>query len=174
MGMPRDRIVVVGLLAVAGAGLVADRTIFRAEAQAAAEPVAEETSLAAAGVGKVQSAVAGLIRDQFREAFDTQFAAQADQIEFGPAVEWMSRQAAEQPAVVPGSVRTPQPVSQQGLPSLTVVMPTQSGGVAVIDGVRLAIGQTHPSGFRLVAVGDRSATIVRDGRTIELAMSVNR
>ncbi|RMH29870.1 MAG: hypothetical protein D6692_03150 [Planctomycetota bacterium] len=174
MGMPRDRIVVVGLLAVASAGLVADRTIFRAEARAASEPVAQETTLAAAGVGKVQSAVAGLIRDQFREAFDAQFAAQADQIAFGPAAEWMSRQAVEQPAVDTRSAQTPQPLSEQGLPSLTIVMPTQSGGIAVIDGVRLTIGQTHPSGFRLVAVGDRSATIVRDGRTIELTMSVNR
>ncbi len=174
MGMPRDRIVVVGLLAVAGAGLVADRTIFRTEAQAAVEPAPDQGPLAAAGVGKVQTAVAGLIRDQFKQAFDAEFAGQADKLDFGPAAEWMTRPVAQQPAVVPGSVRAPVPANPQGLPSMTVVMPTQSGGVAVIDGVRLAVGQTHPSGFRLVAVGDRSATIVRDGRTIELAMTVNR
>ena len=175
MGMPRDRIVVVGLLAIAGVGLIADRTVFRAEA-CAAEPVGTEPpSLAAAGAGMVQTAVAGMIRDQFRAAFKPGLADRAGELDFGPAAEWMTRQApAMPPSPAEGTPLVQRPAQEAGLPMLTLVMPTRSGGVAVIDGVRLGVGQSHPSGFKLLSVGDRTATILRNGRAVELSMTVAR
>jgi hypothetical protein len=49
-------------------------------------------------------------------------------------------------------------------------MPTRDGGIAVIDGHRMQVGQTHPDGYQLVGVDTRSVTISMGGSTAVLAL----
>jgi hypothetical protein len=49
------------------------------------------------------------------------------------------------------------------LPTLSAVMPAANGGGAVLGGKLLRIGQTGPSGYRLILVHARAVLVERDG-----------
>jgi hypothetical protein len=177
MGMPRERRIFVGLGAVAVAGLMFDK-VFLAPAGAAAAPA----EIAAAGpAGVVESAVAAAgsrLESGLREAIGRALAEHASEalpaMEFGPRAAWTERavpgvigQPAQTPAAAPAGEFLP---GLARVPQLSLVMPTSRGGVAVIDGQRLVVGQTHPDGFVLTGVQERSVTISLGGSTAVLSL----
>jgi hypothetical protein len=193
MGMTRERKVIVGIFGIALVGLGADRVFFSPSGAAAAMPTPAAASAAGPLAGLADSLTSGLrdsvqtkLRDTLQAKIESDLAEQAGSIEFGPAAEWLRQPAlaAAQPSGINLSVtpspsnavadRGPSPFAGAATPGLTTVMPTAAGGIATIDGVRLRVGQVHPSGFRLLSVGDRTATIERDGETLVLSMPLPR
>ncbi|MEM9372417.1 MAG: hypothetical protein AAGA55_02135, partial [Planctomycetota bacterium] len=120
--------------------------------------------------------------DVLANSVDQSLGENAESLRFGPAPEWLAS-ADPGPADEPGIdlsvtasdlTRTPARPEGSPTPGLTMVMPTSGGGIAMIDGVRLRVGQRHPSGFLLLSVGDRTATIEIEGERTVLAMPIPR
>lgn len=184
MGMSKERKVFVGLFAIAIGGFCLDRMVLAPSAAAAAEtPAAASVTSGLAGITdgvseKVSGTVRAALRDVLSSQIDESFGQQAGSLRFGPAAEWVNAVDLPTPGgdginltVTPADAGSARPAQTgSATPGLTMVMPTSSGGIAMIDGVRLRVGQTHPAGFILVAVGDRTATIERDGERTVLSM----
>lgn len=178
MGMPRDRKVMVGLGAVAIAGLMVDK-LFLSPSDAAADPVA----VAGSGVTPGTPAVAGMVparveagvREVMLRLFQAEGVEVPPQLQFGPDPAWTARPG--QPAVL-ASQPTAETIPASGgilpgltkVPALSLIMPTRDGGLAVIDGHRLRPGETHPDGYTLVSIQDRSVTITMGGSTAVLSL----
>lgn len=173
MGIPRERQVFIGLGVAAVAGLMFDKVVLSPTAAIASEApatasVAPAPALASAAAGKLQVG----LRDALRRAFEDYAGEQMPGLSFGPDEKWLvapdrpvaptaSTEAVEAPSlsVLPGlNVR----------PTLTLVMPTSRGGLAVIDGKNMSVGEVHPDGYTLVAVDARSVTIGYNGATAVL------
>ena len=181
MGMPRERKVLVGLGALAVAGLMVDQLFLQPD-EAAAGPHASAPEAASAG-GPVQAVAAAVgtrveagIRDAMTRALGDYAAESTPDMAFGPDPAWNERirDVLAQPAPADTEAApTPSGRILPGLnstPRLTLVMPTRDGGIAVIDGHRMRVGQTHPDGYRLEAVQDRAATISMGGSTAVLSL----
>lgn len=171
MAIARERLVFIGLLVVAGTGLVLDRAVLGPKpASAGVDGVAEPAVLAGASetvraaVGRASAAsIAGMF-----ERFSGQ---SVEGLNFGPEAAWTEREvldvvidAQQAPAVGATTVVPPDPSLARF--KLSLVMPTQSGGVAVINGDRMQVGQWHSDGFRLIHVGERSVVLEVDGRSV--------
>ena len=182
MGMPRERKVLVGLGAVALLGRGLDKAFLSsadAAAPAAAQAEAGLGSTTQSAVNAVAGRLQGGLRDAMTRMLEKHVAEAMPQMDFGPDPAWMQRLVAQTPLpdsaepapAAPRSVMTGVLPGLSGRPTLTLVMPTRSGGgVAVIDGHRLSVGQTHPDGYTLEAVHERSVTIAKDGATATLAL----
>ncbi len=186
MGMSKERRVFVGLFALAISGLAVDRVLLSPSEAAAAidpavqSPVGTVERLTGALAAQAGGATGERLQDIIAERIDESVAQQAAMLRFGPSPDWIAAPD-EVPSAgglidltsVPGSPgRVPTGNARAESHSLTMVMPMSTGGIAVIDGVRLRVGQTHPDGFALIAVGDRTATIERGGNRVVLSMPV--
>lgn len=179
MGMPRDRKVVVGLGAVAVAGLMVDK-LFLAPGDAAASPPAPSapaaTPAAPATAGLVTPRVESGIRDTMLRLFQTEGVDVPPQLQFGPDPTWTIRAeavpalAASEPLAEPAALSGGVLPGLSKVPTLSLIMPTRDGGLAVIDGHRLRPGEIHPDGYTLVAIQDRSVTIAMGGSTASLSL----
>lgn len=176
MGMPRDRKVMVGLGAVAVTGLMVDK-LFLAPSDASADTVAT------AGVAPGTPAAAGVaparveagVREVMLRLFQAENVEAPPQLRFGPDPSWTARSGAtavlaSNPAAEPTGVSAGILPGLSKAPTLSLIMPTREGGLAVIDGHRLRPGETHPDGFTLVSIQDRSVTITMGGSTALLSL----
>ncbi len=181
MGMTRERKVLVGLGAVAVAGLMFDK-VFLSPAEAAAGPEAPQAASAAGPVQAMATAVTSRVEAGIRDAMLRRLEAHVSEsqpdLAFGPSAAWTERltsalsagagvdeapaQVQAGPEFLPGIARRP---------TLTLVMPTRDGGgLAVIDGQRVRRGETHPDGYRVEHVSARSVTVTLRGSTAVLSL----
>lgn len=178
--MPRERQIVLGLGAVAVAGLMFDRVVLGpAESSAAETEVAsvDPTGVLQTAAATVGAKVETTVRDAMMRTLEDHMAESLPQMDFGPQAAWLTKPVAAvqsdedrsspEPTVVPGRELLP---GLSGTPKLSLVMPTRDGGIAVIDGHRMQVGQTHPDGYRLEGVDARSVTISLGGSTAVLAL----
>ncbi len=182
MGMSRERKVLCGLGAVAAAGLMFDKAFLAPSDASASEAVIEQAGVAApvqAVTGAVAARLEGGIRDAMRQMLEKHTADLMPDISFGPDPAWTERILSE--PVSGEAVATPTPAVAESTmtgvlpgvakkPSLSLVMPMRDGGLAVIDGHRLQVGQLHPDGYSLTAVYARSVTITKDGVSATLSL----
>lgn len=178
--MPRERQIVLGLGAVAVAGLMFDKVVLGpAESSAAptevasADPTGPVRSAAAAVGAKVETTV----REAMMKALQEHAAESLPQMDFGPDAAWITKPVAAAASGAAPVVAQPDPAPRGGVlpgltgsPKLSLVMPTRDGGIAVIDGHRMQVGQTHPDGYQLVGVDTRSVTISMGGSTAVLSL----
>lgn len=178
MGMSKERIVFVSLAGIAGAGLMVDRLFLAPDSADASTPASDSGFLSeqiASATGSVQNAIQTTLKDKLQGVIEKELAGQAGSLQFGPAQAWVQAPQIVSPAAIPGQATqlTLPPANNQPadpLP-LTMVMPTSDGGgLAVIGGVRLRVGEVHPDGFRLIKVDARTATIIEDGQERVLTM----
>ena len=85
---------------------------------------------------------------------------------FRPSAVWLG--AARQTAATTELVDAVKEFQQKNH-KLTMVIKQSRGGIAVIDGVTLSVGQSF-DGFRLVAVRDASAVLRRGSQKLELRL----
>lgn len=183
MGMPRERKVLVGLGTLAVAGLMVDQMFLQPDpAEASSPSPAAETASAGGPVQAVAAAVGDRVQAGIRDAMTRamgDFAAGAEvppDIAFGPDPAWTQRVRELLPEDTVSEPRAEPAPSGELLPGLsvsprlTLVMPTRDGGIAVIDGHRMKVGQVHPDGYRLESVHDRAATISMGGSTATLRL----
>lgn len=180
MAIPRERKVLVGVGAIAISGLMFDKVFLGPDDAAASTPQAAEAALVSpvqAVTAAVATRVEGGIRDAMMRAMKDHVQEGTPELAFGlDAI--ISAQAVPEPDSTASQPETPGARSQAqggflGLskqPNLTLVMPTRDGGIAVIDGHRLRVGQTHPDGYRLERVQERVAVLSRDGMTANLVL----
>jgi len=179
----------VGIFGIATAGLAVDRFVLGPSSASAAMPGTELASaggplgeLAASATEVLRGSLQQALKDTLQAEIDPGAAQRAGSIDFGPAAAWTANAASLSAPGIDLSVTPagggavapsgPSPFRGTATPGLTMVMPTSNGGIAVIDGVRLRVGQTHPDGFRLVSLGDRTATIEHNGERFVLSMPV--
>lgn len=178
--MPRERQIVLGLGAVAVAGLMFDRVVLGpAESTAAPAPMAsaDSTSPVRAAAAAVGAKVEVRVREAMMRALEDHVAESLPSMEFGPDTSWLTSATASTQAK-PAPAREPTKATPasgllpglSGTPTLSLVMPIRDGGIAVINGHRLSVGQTHPDGYRLVGVDARSVTISKDGASAVLSL----
>ena len=175
MGLTKERKIFLGLAAVAGVALIADQGIFSTQGASAqsvaieqmplAEPIVElspqEPSLPAAKV----------LIDRVNNPTDLGSNSSMGSIF---SLTKMIKPKANDPAgddsggnlideLLPeesfGFIES----QRQDLPVLSAVMPSKTGGGAVVNGEILRIGQTSDDGYRLVRVEQRSVIIEQDG-----------
>ncbi|MFK7883792.1 MAG: hypothetical protein AB8F26_06365 [Phycisphaerales bacterium] len=176
--MSKERWIFVGLAGVASAGLMVDRLILAPSSASAALPTDQAALLA----GPVSSATNTLgdaatrsLKGVLQSVVRDELASKASSLEFGPAAEWVKTPELLLAESSAGGQNLNGTLTRQVSESnvqerLTLVMPTSTGGIAVIGGKRLRVGEVHPSGFRLLGVQDRSVTIERDGVKSVLTM----
>lgn len=182
MGMTRERKVLVGLGAVAVAGLMFDKVVL-SPAEAAAGTEAPQAASAAGPVQAVAAAVTGRVEAGIRDAMLRRLEAHVSEsqpdLAFGPSAAWTERLTSALSDAA-GANEAPADQTQAGpeflpglarRPTLTLVMPTRDGGgLAVIDGHRVRQGETHPDGYRVEHVGARSVTVTLRGSTATLSL----
>lgn len=184
MGLSTERKVFIGILCVAGSALLIDQVVLKpSSAQAMPVAIAGVSDLlitptsapAQAPVGS-QLTMAQVLLDRLGEQ-----STPAKGRSLGSAFTLdqlisSSVPGADQPE--PGGVRPPQPSlpviapAATDLPVLTSVMPSRSGGGAVLGGKLVQIGQETPAGFELIEVRERSVILRRDGRLYTLTIPV--
>jgi hypothetical protein len=110
-------------------------------------------------------------------AFEGHVREQMPELLFGPDVSWLEAPKSEvshaaasatQPLIEPRSSGVFPGVELN--PRLSLVMPTGRGGMAVIDGQNMRVGEVHPDGYTLIAVDERSVTIGLNGVTARLRL----
>lgn len=176
MAISRERKIFAGLFVVAIGGLAFDKA-FLSQADAAA-PAAPGLATASSPLAEVASAVQAkadiVIRDAMDRLLKEHIPDAMPDLAFGPAQAWIQPQDAPAIGIVspatPGQVEPSSPAPTPSTPTLSLVMPTDTGGVATIDGVTLRVGQTHPDGYRLISVEARSVMIERNGSTAMLTL----
>ena len=174
MGLSTERKVFLGLFLVAGGALVVDQAVLGPKS---------------AGAGIIDS-VAELAMDSIAEP-----AEQAKQEARATAAELLNKRLGEMtdslskdqplgsmfgiPAAIdsaaPESVNDEQAITQDApaadqVVRLSAVMPSSSGGAAVINGVLIRAGGETADGFRLITVRQRSIILEKDG--VEYAVSL--
>jgi hypothetical protein len=175
MGLTSERKVFIGLFVVAGAALIIDQGILGPQSASAdlVQPPTDllVTSEQAQVVKPKPKPAAAILIERLRakdapaseSSIDSAFsltqliepamieqAISGEQIQLGQSDE--SNQSF--PAIVPQAV---------DLPILSSVMPSSSGGGAVLGGKLVRAGQVGPNGYRLVLVHARSVLVEKDG-----------
>lgn len=173
MGLSRERKIFVGLLGVAGAALVLDMGVLRPGEAGASQPslpgVSTITDLITGGESEKSDADSGLmgldaIAQRLR--LGASEGATIDDA-FAFKDEWL-REAVDTPAPSRATPRQAPGFS----PTLSAVMPSSSGGIAIIDGRSYRVGdQIGRSGYRLARVRGMGAVLSDGARTVELAIA---
>jgi hypothetical protein len=168
MAWNRQRRVFAGVLAVAGAALVADRVFFGAAPLGVetAEATQEGGPAKAAAATPAQSAaVPGVMLSQRLESFRDR-ATDAD-----PFVSPLVTLAAVEPADIEEQSPTPvfDAAAWAGGRRLTAVLNGRSGSVAMIDGKVYRVGDTL-DGLTLVRIESQVALFEGDGAAAELSV----
>lgn len=179
MKLTRERKIYVGVLGVGLAVLGADRVMGPPSSASASSSAAvgEEPAAAAVSPGVQAPSVATVALAERLEAMKGEHLGQAevdgssDAFRISPA--WraaLSPEATVSEGDADGSGVATMPTSV-ALPKVTVVVQDQAGGMAVLDGEVLRVGQVSRSGITLVGVERRAVRVLIDGleRTIELA-----
>lgn len=182
MKLTRERKIYVGVLGVGLAVLGADRVMGPPSSASASSGVVvgEETAAVPVSSGVQASSVTLVALADRLEAIRADHAQRADDAAhvgstdaFRIAPTWRAAispqtAASEGDADAPGAVAMATSVP---LPKVTVVVQDQAGGMAVLDGEVLRVGQVSRSGITLVGVERRAVRVLIDGleRTIELA-----
>lgn len=171
MAIARERQVFIGLMVIAGAGLMVDRALLGPKSAAAgvegsAEPAAMADASAAVRevVGRASAATIATMFERFGSQG-------LEGLNFGPEAAWTDREVLGAVIDVPTSPQVGMTIEPPADPAvarfkLSLVMPTQTGGVAVVNGVRMQLGQWHPDGFQLIHVGERSVVLEVDGKSV--------
>ena len=180
MGLTTERKVFIGVLAVASAALIIDQGLLgpkSAEAQDAApstelESMQSSTAVSPASISsgisaaellmkRVQRATKGDAQKQV--TIGTSFS--LDQL-LEPAISMATQQETDTTdQTSPDPVVEAPPLGTQAadLPSISAVMPSSSGGGAVLNGKLVRVGQVGPNGYQLVQVRERGVLLKRDG-----------
>ncbi len=182
MGLTTERKVFLGLVGIAGLALFIDQGFLGPkEASADVFPVAIEpaadiapsitdspvTQQAASAIlidrlkGSVSSDMDGTLGSAFSltKLIETETTEQISALE-----DQGSTSSDAFPMIAPKAV---------DLPALTAVMPSKTGGGAVIGGKLLRVGQTGPGGYRLVTVMARAVLVEKDGEQYAIEMPTN-
>ena len=169
MGLSRERIFIVGLLALAGWALVVDQGLLRPRSASAAgtgPAVADATGGSAepaagspAGLSRLGGLAPAMVAARLRLGEDPDHAV-GDA--FALPAAWAS---------VLGEPPAEEPRGSTGPLVLTAVMPSSSGGVAVINGSPVRVGEpVGATGYRLVRVVAQSAVLEGRGEVLRLEL----
>lgn len=173
MAIARERQVFIGLMLVAGTGLMLDRAVLGPRPAEAGIAAGEEPALLADTTTSLRTAIGKASAASIAGMFERFGGNSSDGLNFGPDAAWTEREVAE---IITADFSASRDEAEAGQPAptltdpvlarikLSLVMPTQSGGVAVINGARMQLGQWHPDGFQLIHVGERSVVIEIDGK----------
>ncbi len=155
------------VLGLAVSAFVIDRICFTPGSAVAASPVAE---LVSNGASKVEAAVAG----QASAAADGLIASKLNSLQgidldqvrnaFQPSKAWVS---AQHPAIAHQEHAVQ--IDFSATHKLTAIMASKTGGVAMVDGVPVRVGQ-KVDGFKLVSVNSRSAVFSSGGAQVTLQL----
>lgn len=171
MAIARERQVFIGLLAIAGTGLMLDRAVLGPKSASAGVDGPDEPAVLAGASETVRAAVGRASAASIAGMFERFGGQSLEGLNFGPEAAWTEREVldavieAQQAPAVGATTVVPSDPSLSSF-KLSLVMPTQSGGVAVINGMRMQLGQWHPDGFRLMHVGERSVVLEVDGKSV--------
>lgn len=191
MGLSTERKVFLGVMAVAGIAFFVDQGLLGPAGASAdmiepqvdsiiAQPAivtgTEPTKVAAAVlIDRIKSVSLTSSTDSFGSAFSlTQLVEQPipaqidgnnDLNEMGQGLSQAT--SSSFPSIAPKAT---------DLPTLSSVMPSKSGGAAVLGGKLVRVGQVGPAGYRLIGVEARSIVVERDGTqyTIQVPTSSNQ
>lgn len=184
MGLTTERKVFIGILCVAGSALLIDQVVLR-PSSAEAMPVATAglndllitptSTPAQASVGS-QLTMAQVLLDRLGEqSTPSQGRSLGSAFTLDQLITTSTPGADQSEA---GGERSAQPAlpvlapAATDLPVLTSVMPSKSGGGAVLGGKLVQIGQQTQAGFELMEVRERSVILRRDGRLYTLTIPV--
>lgn len=185
MGLSTERKVFVGILCVAGSALMIDQVVLGpSNAEAMPEAIAASSDLlitptstpAQATVGSSLTMAQVLLerlggQNAAPEGRSLGSAFTLDQLIAPPVSDSDPDQVSGERSTQPSlPVITP---DAPDLPALTAVMPSKSGGGAVLGGKLVRIGQKTPEGFELLEVRERSVILTRDGRLYTITIPVH-
>jgi len=168
MGLSRERKIFVGLLGVAGLALVVDRGVLQPGEVSAKEVSLTDTiaTLAASagtpGTGKTDEG-AVLLPAMLAERLNlTGMDGGATTNAFALPASWVP------------TPRGPGPENRGSAPltlKLSAVMPSRTGGIAIINGATVRVGEeVEHSGYRLARVTEGTAVLEHGDRTLELSL----
>lgn len=189
MGLSTERKVFVGILAVAGIALVLDRGVLGPSTAGASTedlavaPVPQDSGQPLSKPSSGHQTAAQILIDRLNNKHE--LTTPSEQPSLGaafsleqliePVMQTVNNQAPA--ATIPAEPRSrpalPVVTSRAvDLPTLTAVMPSSSGGGAVLNGKLVRIGQTDSAGFTLKQVRERGVVLEHDGQlyTIEIPM----
>ena len=178
MGITRERKVLCGLGAVAVAGLMFDKA-FLGPADASVDPGSAQQAVIAAPATGVAARLEGGVRDAMWKMLEQHARDTSPDMNFGPNPAWIPAALVSMAAVpeVPQPGSEPAQNNMSGIlpgltatPALSLVMAAREGGIAVIYGHTMQVGQMHPGGFVITAIHARSVTITKDGFSATLTL----
>lgn len=184
MGLSTERKVFIGILTLAGVALLLDQGLFGpSEASALPDPalspdVTSPVSAASTPNQAPLRSAAQVLMDRLNASAEPHAQASLgsafsleqliepvmDAVVTPDATGTPTQTAAQQPSL---------PVIQASavnLPALSAVMPSNTGGGAVLGGKLIRVGQTDANGFTLKQVRERGVILERDGRLFSLEM----
>ncbi len=177
MGLSTERKVFLGLFIVAGGAFLLDQAILG--------PSSAEASPIDVGLELLSESIADPSKVINSETLNELSAASVLNERLEAVSAGINDQASlnglfTDPAIVMNAIESGvQPESARGapavtitLPSLSAVMPSKSGGAAVLNGVLVRAGDVSQDGFRLITVQKRSITIEKSGKKYELELPV--
>jgi hypothetical protein len=164
-----------GLLAIAVVALVIDRIFFAepSKAQAAPELPTAPTPAPAISLAPIAEPIDGLISDHLKSIPFIDLKLMPDA--FAPSKAWL---AAIQPPPPPPPVLPPAPppdttdhraIAFAAAHKLSAVLKSHNGGVAIVDGEMVSVGQTV-DGYILTAVDSTSAHFASGSSVVDLTM----
>ncbi|MBL4591034.1 MAG: hypothetical protein JKY96_03650 [Phycisphaerales bacterium] len=175
MGLSTERKVFLGLFLVAGGAFLMDQAILGPSgAEASVVDLGldlSSESILAIGTqvqspSKSQATAASLLNERLANLTkNIDQDSSLNQLFSDPMLR-----AIESPTEADAAAVQSTPVVAVQLPKLSAVMPSQSGGAAVIDGVLIRAGGESAAGFRLITVQKRSVILEKSGNryTIEV------
>lgn len=173
MGLSTERKVFLGLFLVAGGALLLDQAVLGPKSAGAAllDSVGDLTTEAITEPAEqakqaVRSTAAELLNERLNsmtESFSTETSVSSM---FGmPTID-------ELPVVITPDQQSIGAVAivDSDTPRLSAVMPSSSGGAAVINGVLVRAGGKTSDGYSLITVEQRSVVIAKDGKEYTVSL----
>lgn len=177
MGLSTERKVIIGLFLVAGGALVVDQAILGPK-EAGASELDLGFNLTPESILNVDLPTKGEIFDKTAASLLNERLSKFEQtMQADPSLDQMFGVPILDDEEVSNALTTGNTTDalseQSGLPRLSAVMPSSTGGAAVINGVLVRVGDLNADGYRLISVQQRSAVIEKSGKkyTIALPMS---
>ncbi len=175
MGLTTERKIFLGLALVAGASLVVDQAILSPSSAGAASLDVNQVSAmpsepALAAIAKpITKSVSEILNERLSKASNdtgnTELNAQVAEIQrmFAPLIKPQPKPVSPQPNIPTQTEVEPTIPTQAiptNMPSLSAVMPSQSGhSGAILNGTLYKVGDTTPEGYRLLKVNQRQALV---------------
>ena len=173
MGLSTERKVFLGLFLVAGGALLVDQTVLGPKSAGAAllDSVSEITTEAIAEPVEqtkqaVRSTAAELLNERLSSMTESFSADTSVSSMFGmPSLDELPVEIQSNQQSIAEAIGT-----NVDTPKLSAVMPSSTGGAAVIDGVLVRAGGTTSDGYRLITVSQRSVVIEKNGREYTMTL----